>query len=96
MRPIAEALRGAFATLGLTRDVARASAVRVWPEVARACIGDDACRTRAIRVDGDTLLVTVPSPILAQELRLRSEEIRAELARLAPDAGVRLVRFVPQ
>ncbi|HYY54812.1 MAG TPA: DciA family protein [Candidatus Dormibacteraeota bacterium] len=95
MRPLAEALRGTLAALGIGGAVGRAAAVRAWPEVARACIGVDAGRTRALRVDGDTLLVTVPSPVLAQELRLRSEEIRVALHRLAPDAGVRAVRFIP-
>jgi len=96
MRSLTETLRVTLAALGISRDVAKASAVRAWPAAARSCIGEDASRTRALRVDGDTLVVTVPSPVVAQELRLRSEDIRAELTRMAPDAGVRHVRFVPR
>ena len=97
MRPLAEVLRGTLKALGITRDVARAGAVQAWPSVARACIGaEDAARTRALRVDGDTLIVAVPSPVLAQELRLRYEDLRAELFRLAPESSVRAVRFVPR
>lgn len=96
MRPIAESLRGLLASLGLSEPVARAAAVAAWPAVARDCIGVEADRTRALRVDDGTLVVSVPSPILAQELRLRAEELVAELGARAPDAGVRAVRFVPR
>jgi hypothetical protein len=96
MRPLADAISGTLAALGISRRVARAAAVRAWPEVARSCLGADGARTRALRVEGDTLVVTVASPVLAQELRLRAEEIGAELRRLAPDAGVRAVRYVPR
>jgi len=34
--------------------------------------------------------------VLAQELRLRYEDLRAELFRLAPESSVRAVRFVPR
>jgi len=97
MRPLADVLRGTLEALGISRDVARAGAMQAWPAVARACIGaEEAARTRAVRVDGDTLVVSVPSPVLAQELRLRSEDVRAELARRVPDSSVRDVRFVPR
>ena len=96
MRSLAEALRLTLASLRISREVADAAAVRAWPAAAGACIGDAASRTRAIRVDGDTLLVSVASPVLAQELRLRAETLCDELRRHAPDSGVRAVRFVPR
>ena len=95
MRPLAETLRATLAALGIGRAVARAAAVDAWREAARACIGDEAERTHAIRVEEATLVVRVPSPVLAQELRLRSGEVLAELRRRAPEAGVSAVRFVP-
>lgn len=96
MRPLAEVLRGTLASLGIGGAVSRAAAVNAWPAAARACIGSDVDRTRALRVDDGALVVAVPSPVLAQELRLRSESILAELERRAPDAGVRELRFVPR
>ncbi len=95
MRPLSETLRATFAALGIGRAVARAGAVAAWQGVARDVIGRDAARTRALRVDDGTIVVAVASPVLAQELRLRSAEVVALLARAAPEAGVRAVRFVP-
>lgn len=96
MRSLAESLKATFALLGIRRDVARASAVAAWREVAREAIGVDAERTRALRVEAGTIVVAVPSPVLAQELRLRTGELVAALAEHAPEAGVRDVRFVPR
>lgn len=96
MRPIADALRRTLRSLGIGGAVARAGAIEAWPDAARACIGDAAARTRALRVEGSTLVVTVTSPVLAQELRLRGNDLLAELAQRSPDAGVTAVRFVPR
>lgn len=95
MRPLADALREALAALGLGHGMARAAAVAAWQDAARACIGDDAQRTKALRVEERTLVVAVPSPVLAQELRLRSHDLLRELGRRAPEANVAAVRFVP-
>lgn len=96
MRSLADALRATLTALGIRRDVARAAAVAAWPEVMRETIGPAGERTRALRVDGDTLVVAVSSPVLAQELRLRAGEVLAALALKAPDAEVRDMRFVPR
>lgn len=95
MRPLAETLRETLRSLGIGGAVARAGAVSAWPAVAAQVLGADGARTRALRVEGDTIVVAVASPILAQELRLRAADVVALLARAAPDAGVRSVRFVP-
>jgi hypothetical protein len=96
MRRISETLRSTFAKLGIGGAVARAGALEAWSGAARVCLGDDATRTRALRIDDGTLVVGVRSPVLAQELRLRSADVLAELARRAPDSGVVAVRFVPR
>lgn len=96
MRSLADALRDTLASLGLTRALARAGALEAWPEVARRCLGPEGDRTRALRIDDGTLVVAVPSPVLAGELRLRAGEILGELERRAPEAGVRALRFVPR
>jgi len=95
LRPLADALRGTLAALGIRGAVAKAGVVAAWPAAARACIGEDASRTRALAVEGDTLVVAVPSPVLAQELRLHSEQLLRDLAGRAPDATVHTIRFVP-
>lgn len=84
-----------LAALGIGRAVARAGAVEAWTVSARACIGPDASRTRALHVDDDTLVVAVPSPVLAQELRLHVDDLLGELSRRAPGSSVRAIRFVP-
>ncbi len=95
MRRLADALRGTLAALGIGRAVELAALVDAWPEAARVCVGDAAAGTRALRVEEQTLVVAVRSPVIAQELRLRSVELLAELGRRAPEAGVAAVRFVP-
>lgn len=96
MRPISEALRATLVALGISGAVARAGAVVAWPEVARVVLGAEAARTRALRVDGDTIVVAVASPVLAQELRLRADEVLALIARAAPESRVRALRCVPR
>lgn len=95
MRTLEEALRRTLDRLGIRDEVARAEAVRAWPRVASVVLGDAASRTRALRVDGDTLVVSVASPVLAQELRLRAADLVSALAAAAPASGVRALRFVP-
>ena len=96
VRSLAESLRATLRALGISRGVARARALEAWPVVAQGLLGADARRTHALRIDGETLVVAVPSPVLAQELRLHAERLIAELARQAPEAEVRAVRFVPR
>lgn len=49
-----------------------------------------------MRIEGETIVVAVSSPVLAQELRLRQREVLEALARLAPEAHIRALRFVPR
>ena len=95
MKPIARAVDRALRALGLDRDVARADAVRAWSAAATSVLGADAAVTEALRADGDTLVVTVPSAQWAGELRLRERELVAALAARAPTSGVSRIRPVP-
>jgi len=95
MRPIARAVDRALHALRLDRDVARADAVRAWPEVAAHVLGADASETRAVRADGDTLVVVVPTSHWAGEIRLRERELIAALASAAPASGITHVRPAP-
>lgn len=95
MKPIARALDHALRALGIDRDVARADAARVWMEAAVSVLGTDARVTRAVRADGDTLVVAVPTAQWAGEVRLREPELIAALRLRAPESGITRVRTVP-
>ncbi|HEV8535751.1 MAG TPA: DciA family protein [Candidatus Limnocylindria bacterium] len=95
MKPLAAALARALRTLGLDSDVAKADAVLAWTEVASALIGPDAARTKALGMDDETLVVAVPTVQWATEIRLREQELVAELASRAPRSGIAKIRSVP-
>jgi predicted nucleic acid-binding Zn ribbon protein len=95
MRPIARAVQSALRTLGIDQGVARADAVRAWHAAATTVLGADAVRTRAVRVDGDTLVVLVPTTQWAGEIRLRERELLRALADRAPTSRIAHVRCVP-
>lgn len=95
MRPLGGAVQKALRALGLETGVARADALDAWPAVAGSVLGADAARTRAVRVEGDTLVVAVPTSHWAAELRLRERALVSGLRERAPAAGVRRIRAVP-
>ena len=95
MRPIARAVERALRVLGVDRDVARADAVRAWQDAATSVFGSDGTQTKAIRADGDTLVVTVPTAQWAGEVRLRERELIAAVTSRAPASGIVRVRPVP-
>jgi len=95
MRPIARAIQSALGTLGIDQGVSRADAVRVWPAAATAVLGADAVTTRALRADGDTLVVLVPTAQWAGEIRLRERELLRALADRAPASRIARLRCVP-
>ncbi len=66
-----------------------------WSDAAASVLGADARETHAIRADGDTLVVTVPSAHWAGELRLRERELLAAVKLRAPASGIARVRAVP-
>ena len=85
----------ALRALGMEGDVARADAVRIWPDAAASVLGADARDTRAVRADGSTLVVAVPSAQWAGEVRLRERELIAAVVDRAPRSGITRVRTVP-
>ena len=95
MRPIARAIASALRTLGIDQDVARADAVRAWPAAATTVLGADAVTTRAVRTDGDTLVVLVPTAQWAGEIRLRERDLLVALADRAPASRIARLRCVP-
>ncbi|HKY49956.1 MAG TPA: DciA family protein [Candidatus Limnocylindria bacterium] len=95
MRPLARAIQSALRTLGLEADVARADAVRMWHAAAAEVLGADAATTRAVRTDGETLVVLVPTAQWAGEIRLRERELLRALADRAPASHITRLRCVP-
>jgi hypothetical protein len=95
VKPIARVVDHALRALGLDRDVARADATRAWADAAVSVLGADARVTHAVRADGDTLVVTVPTAQWAGEVRLRERELITALLRRAPQSGITRVRTVP-
>ncbi|MBM4420971.1 MAG: DUF721 domain-containing protein [Chloroflexi bacterium] len=95
MKPIAGALGRALRTLGLESGVSRVQAVDAWPAVATATLGAEGAHVRALRVDGDTLVLLVPTSSHAAEVRLREGALIAALIAAAPSSGVRRLRCAP-
>ena len=94
MRPVSRAVGRLLRGLGIATDVARAGAIDHWAPAARAVFGPDADVTRAIAVDGTTLLVTVPNSAWSSEIRLREAALLERLAGAAPASGIRAIRTV--
>jgi Dna[CI] antecedent DciA-like protein len=86
MSRIGDLIPDAASRLGLADELRRGRAVATFDaivaELAPAAHG--ACR--AIRIDGPRLVVEADAPIVAQELRLRSLDLR-DAFRAAPAGG---------
>lgn len=95
MKPVGRAVERLLRGLGIATEVARAGAVEAWPAVAVDTFGADAAATRAVAIDGPTLIVAVPTSAWASEIRLRERELIRALARSAPASDIRAIRTVP-
>lgn len=95
LRPVARVVDRLLRGLGISADVARIDATRAWPAVAAAALGADAAETRALRVDGTTLVIAVPTSAWASEIRLREGDLLAGLSRASPRSGITALRTVP-
>ena len=92
MSRIGDLMPQAAAHLGLQDELRRARLLATFEaivaELAPAAHG--ACR--AVRMDGDTLLVEADAPIVGQELLLHSDELAAAFRRAPGGADVRQLR----
>lgn len=95
MRPVGRAVGRLLRGLGIETEVARVGAIDRWALVAKEVLGQDAGVTRAVAVDGTTLIVTVPTSAWSSEIRLREASLVDGLRRAAPTSGIRAIRTVP-
>jgi hypothetical protein len=88
---IGSLLPDAARQLGLEEELRRSRAIATFDAIVaeRVPAAHGACR--AIRVEGDALLVEADAPIVAQELRLNARDLVTAL-RAAP-GGVRLTEL---
>ena len=86
MSRIGDLIPTAAARLGLADELRRARAVATFDAIVaeRAPAAHGACR--AIRIDGEALVVEADAPIVAQELRLHARQL-VEAFRSAPAGG---------
>lgn len=95
MKPVSRAVDRLLRGLGIATEVDRASALDHWAAVARDVFGDDAVVTRAVGLDGATLVVAVPTSAWAGEIRLRQAALLEGLRRAAPRSDIRSIRTTP-
>lgn len=92
MSRIGDLMPGAAAHLGLEDELRRARFLATFDaiiaELAPAAHG--ACR--ALRLDGDTLVVEADAPIVGQEVLLHGDELASAFRRAPGGAPVRQVR----
>ncbi len=96
MRPVSRAVDRLLGKLGIATEVDRVGSIAHWAEAAHEILGDDATVTRAVGVDGATLIVAVPTSAWASEIRLREAALLDRLARAAPKSGIRSIRTTPR
>ena len=86
MSRIGDLIPGAAARLGLADELRRARAVATFDAIVaeRAPAAHGACR--ALRIEGEALVVEADAPIVAQELRLHARQLVAAF-RSSPAGG---------
>jgi predicted nucleic acid-binding Zn ribbon protein len=95
VRPVSRAVDRLLRGLGIAAEVDRAAALDHWGAAATAVLGPDATLTRAVAVDGSTIVVTVPTSAWASEIRLRQHALLEALRRASPKSDIRAIRTVP-
>lgn len=88
---VRDILRQAARTLGLEPAVYLVRAREVWPQMVGGTLAG-ATEVRSVR--GGVVMVAATHPLVAQEVRLRREEILAGLSQRVPEAGLRELRVI--
>jgi hypothetical protein len=92
MSRIGTLIPDAAARLGLAEELRRARLLATFDAIVaeRAPAAHGACR--ALRIDGETLVVEADAPIVGQELLLRADDLAAAFSRAPGGAPVRQLR----
>lgn len=90
---VGELLPDAARALGLEEELRLARAGLAWEAIVASRVPAAAGGSRAIRVDGELLVVEAVAPIVGQEIRLRSTELAEAFAEATglPVTGLRVV-----
>jgi hypothetical protein len=92
MRRIGDLLPEAARALGLEEELRWGLAAAAWEQATMSVVPGAAGGSRAVRVDPDgTLVVEAAAPIVAQEIRLRAEDLLEAFA--AAPGGMRVARL---
>lgn len=91
MRRLGDLLPEVAGRLGIEQELRRARQMSVWQHLVAELVPAAAGESQLLDVQPPALLVSATSPIVGQELRLRSSDLLAAFAR-APD-GQRLVEL---
>jgi hypothetical protein len=92
MSRIGSLIPDAAARLGLADELRRARLLATFEAIVaeRAPAAHGACR--ALRIEGETLVVEADAPIVGQELLLRADDLAAAFRRAPGGAPVRQLR----
>jgi predicted nucleic acid-binding Zn ribbon protein len=77
MERIGDLIPDAARRLGLEDELRLARATSTWAAIVAERIPVAAGAARLVRIDGSTIVVEADHPIVAQELRLRADELLA-------------------
>jgi hypothetical protein len=92
MSRIGDLMPGAAAHLGLEDELRRARFLATFDAIVAELTPAAHGACRALRVEGETLVVEADAPIVGQELLLHAEELSAAFRRAPGGAQVRQVR----
>lgn len=77
MQRLGDLIPEAARRLGLDEELRLARAITTWSAIVAERVPPAAGSTRLLRIDGFALMVEADSPIVAQEVRIRSTELLA-------------------
>jgi hypothetical protein len=93
MRRLSDVLPSVASQLGLERQLERGRAIASWERLVEELVPVASGATHLLEIRPPTLIVTADDPFVAQELRLRSEQLLHAFS-VAP-GGVRLLELRP-
>lgn len=93
MSRLSDVLPGVASQFGLQDQLAQARAMASWERLVAELVPPAAGATHLLEIRPPALIVSATDPFVAQELRLRSDELLAAFA-TAP-GGIRLLELRP-